>query len=151
MNQEDLKLAQKKDGKTPVEDPKKKQLPKLMRKPTRIFKPVKNKILTTKTSDKEEQSIKSKQTKVAVKQGEQIQEKMEERNKEEEQCYLCERHRPVFVAETDDMIKRLPERFLSGFLKSLKKDFIEKRQYLKFLRISVKFIKACKCENKETH
>lgn len=49
------------------------------------------------------------------------------------------------------MIKRLPERFLSPLLKSLKKDFNNKRQYLKFLRINAKYIKACNCENKQHH
>lgn len=76
---------------------------------------------------------------------------MPNRNEEERQCHLCQRPWPIFVTETDDMIKRLPERFLSPLLKSLKKDFTNKRQYLKFLRISVKYIKACNCENKDTH
>lgn len=42
-------------------------------------------------------------------------------------CDLCQRPRPIFVVDTDDMIKRLPERFLSPLLKSLKKDFNNKR------------------------
>lgn len=49
------------------------------------------------------------------------------------------------------MIKRLPERFLSPLLKSLKKDFNNKRQYLKYLRINAKYIKACNCEHKSFH
>ena len=65
--------------------------------------------------------------KTIVKQGEQRDKEMEERNKEEKICDLCQRHRPVFIAETDDMIRRLPERFLSPLLKSLKKDFNNKR------------------------
>ena len=89
--------------------------------------------------------------KVIVKQGEQRDKDMEERNREEAVCDLCQRPWPIFVAETDEMIKRLPERFLSIFLRSLKKDFNKKRQYLKFLRISVKFVKACDCEMKNTH
>jgi hypothetical protein len=66
----------------------------------------------------------------------------------EKKCDLCERPRPIFVVDTDDMIKRLPERFLSPLLKNLKKDFNNKRQYLKFLRINAKYIKACNCEDK---
>ena len=49
------------------------------------------------------------------------------------------------------MIKRLPERFLSPLLKNLKKDYINKRQYLKYLRINAKFIQACRCEDKINH
>jgi hypothetical protein len=55
----------------------------------------------------------------------------------------------VFIVEKDDMILRLPDRFLSPFLKDLKSDFINKKKYLKYLRINIKFIKACNCENKE--
>jgi hypothetical protein len=69
----------------------------------------------------------------------------------EKKCDLCERPRPIFVVDTDDMIKRLPERFLSPLLKNLKKDFNNKRQYLKFLRINAKYIKACNCEDKKHH
>lgn len=58
----------------------------------------------------------------------------------EQKCGLCERPRPVFVVDTDDMIKRLPERFLSPLLRSLRKDFNNKRQYLKFLRINARWI-----------
>ena len=49
------------------------------------------------------------------------------------------------------MIKRLPERYLSPLLKSLKKDFNNKRQYLKFLRINAKYINPCNCEDKLHH
>lgn len=55
------------------------------------------------------------------------------------------------MVETDDMIKRLPERFLSPLLKSMKKDFTNKRKYLNYLRISAKYIKPCKCEGKSFH
>ena len=75
------------------------------------------------------------QNKVIVKQGEQRDKEIEERNKEEAVCDLCQRPWPIFVVETDDMIKRLPERFLSPLLKSLKKDFNNKRQ-LSLIHIS---------------
>jgi len=74
-----------------------------------------------------------------------------EQDQAEKICDLCQRPRPIFVVDTDDMIKRLPERFLSPLLKSLKKDFNNKRQYLKFLRINAKYIKACNCEDKQHH
>ena len=35
-------------------------------------------------------------------------------------CILCQRQRPIFLVDNDDMILRLPERFLPPFLKSLK-------------------------------
>ena len=71
-----------------------------------------------------------------------------EAEKQEHICDLCARHRPIFVVDTDDMIKRMPERHLSPLLKSLKNDYINKRTYLKFLRIHSRFIYPCKCENK---
>lgn len=49
------------------------------------------------------------------------------------------------------MILRMPERFLPPFLKALKSDFLNKKTYLKFLRISSKFIIPCHCYNKLTH
>jgi hypothetical protein len=61
-------------------------------------------------------------------------------------CDLCARNRPIFVVDTDDMIKRMPERHLSPLLKNLKNDFNQKKLYLKFLRIHSRFIYPCKCE-----
>ena len=49
------------------------------------------------------------------------------------------------------MILRLPERFLPVFLKSLKQDFICKRQYLKFMKINSKLIQGCSCHEKYCH
>lgn len=72
-------------------------------------------------------------------------------DEEEKICSLCARNRPVFVVDTDNMIKRMPERHLSPLLKNIKKDFNNKRQYLKFLRIKVNFIHPCMCENKYVH
>lgn len=68
-----------------------------------------------------------------------------------EVCLLCQRQRPIFLVDSDDMILRLPERFLPAFLKSLKQDYLNKRQYLKFLRINSKFIKLCACQHKVAH
>jgi hypothetical protein len=59
--------------------------------------------------------------------GEELDKNMLQQDGEEKKCDLCERPRPIFVVDTDDMIKRLPERFLSPLLKSLKKDFNNKR------------------------
>ena len=42
---------------------------------------------------------------------------------QEKICTLCARNRPVFVVDTDNMIKRMPERHLSPLLKNIKKDF----------------------------
>jgi hypothetical protein len=59
---------------------------------------------------------------------------------QKDDCQMCLRQRPIFLVESDDMILRLPERFLPPFLKSLKLDFLNKRQYLKYLRINSKVI-----------
>ena len=72
-------------------------------------------------------------------------------NNEEHICTLCERQRPCFVVESDDMIMRVPERYLSPLLKQLKKDYLAKKQYLRYMRINAKFIKACNCDYKHTH
>ena len=49
--------------------------------------------------------------------------KLLEIEKQESICDLCARNRPIFVVDTDDMIKRMPERHLSPLLKNLKSDF----------------------------
>lgn len=66
-------------------------------------------------------------------------------------CILCQRERPIFMVDSDLTILQLPERTLPPFLKSLKDDFINKRSYLKFLRISSKNIKVCECVHKTCH
>ena len=66
-------------------------------------------------------------------------------------CIFCERQRPIFLVDSDDAILRLPEKFLPPFLKQLKQDFLNKRAYLKFLRINSKFISCCACSHKRAH
>jgi hypothetical protein len=66
-------------------------------------------------------------------------------------CYFCHRPRPIFIVDNDDMILRMPERYLPPFLKSLKQDFINKKQYLKYLRISSNLIRSCECTHKICH
>lgn len=144
----DIQLIRNKQDQNGADDPHKNNKP--LKKLPKV-KPAANRTVMKNVMNKDQQMLQNKQNKTIVKQGEQRDKEMEERNKDEQQCDLCQRHRPVFVAETDDMIRRLPERFLSPLLKSLKKDFNNKRQYLKFLRISVKYIKACSCEDKSTH
>lgn len=100
--------------------------------------------------DKDGNLIKARRM-AAMNENEEIRENVLDIDQMEKICDLCQRPRPIFVVDTDDMIKRLPERFLSPLLKSLKKDFNNKRQYLKFLRINAKYIKACNCEDKSLH
>ena len=64
-------------------------------------------------------------------------------------CSLCKRNRPVFAG--DDDIKRLPESAMSKFLRVLRADTVKKQRYLQMLRITPKFIAACKCPNIYTH
>ena len=66
-------------------------------------------------------------------------------------CILCERNRPVFLVDNDDMILRLPERFLPPFLWNMKQDFLAKRPYLKFLRVNSRLIRICECSQKNAH
>ena len=47
-------------------------------------------------------------------------------NQQEEICLFCERNRPIFLVDSDDMIMRMQERFLPTFLKQLKQDYIQK-------------------------
>ena len=56
-------------------------------------------------------------------------------------CSLCKRNRPLLLEE----LKRLPYEGLNSFLKQLKADQIQKMRYLTKLRITPKFVQACKC------
>ena len=68
-------------------------------------------------------------------------------------CNFCQRSRPIFCVDTDDMILRLPEKFLPPFLKQMKSDYLSKSAYLKFLRINSKMIEVCPspCSNSMAH
>ena len=49
-------------------------------------------------------------------------------------------------------MRRLPERVLTKLLQDLKTDMEAKANYLKYLKISAKFIKPCLCnERKRVH
>lgn len=50
-----------------------------------------------------------------------------------------------------DEVLRIPDRTLCQFLRNLKQDFLNKRQYLKFIKITSKFIQICKCSQKICH
>ena len=64
-------------------------------------------------------------------------------------CYLCKRNRPAYAGS--DEIKRLPKISMSKFVKVLRNDSISKERYLKKLKITHKFIKACTCANVLVH
>lgn len=66
-------------------------------------------------------------------------------------CRLCERNRPIFLTDDDKMIMRQPESSLVPFLKSLKNDYLNNRQYLKFLKINSNFIQFCQCSDWMVH
>jgi hypothetical protein len=55
------------------------------------------------------------------------------------------------VIGTDNMIKRIPDRYMSPLLKSLKEDLQNNRLYLKHLKIKNNFIHPCNCANKFVH
>ena len=46
---------------------------------------------------------------------------------------------------------RLPQRYMPQFLRNLRQDYIDKSPYLKYLRISSKFIQVCDCSWKNCH
>ena len=77
--------------------------------------------------DKDGNVIKTRNRNLVNAEGEELEKNVLEQDMQEKICDLCQRPRPIFVVDTDDMIKRLPERFLSPLLKSLKKDFNNKR------------------------
>lgn len=52
----------------------------------------------------------------------------------------------MFFFQNDDQVKRLPERTLSPLLLDLKQDMQRKKEYLKYLKVSTKFIEACSCD-----
>ena len=49
------------------------------------------------------------------------------------------------------MVKRLPERSLTPLLIELKNDMDQKAEYLKYLKISAKFISPCACKTSDVH
>jgi len=60
-------------------------------------------------------------------------------------CKLCNRETPLYFYQQEDVVKRLPERSLTQLLSELKEDMDEKANYLKYLKISAKFINPCGC------
>lgn len=66
-------------------------------------------------------------------------------------CELCERSRPIFLVEKDNAILRMQEQFMPQFLKGLKQDFLNKREYIKLLKIKSNFIQMCACHRRFFH
>ena len=62
-----------------------------------------------------------------------------------DQCDLCGRAIPIFLSKRDDIIMRMNEKYMPEFLKQLKYDFMESCFYIKFLKVSSKFISPCQC------
>ncbi len=55
-------------------------------------------------------------------------------------CPLCNRDSPVLFYQNEEQIKRIPERSLTPFLSEVKADLLAKAVYLKFIRVTQKFI-----------
>jgi len=66
-------------------------------------------------------------------------------------CKLCNRELPIFFYGNEEQVKRLPERALTSLLREMKEDLENKRNYLKTLRVSAKFIQPCSCKNQDVH
>ena len=62
-------------------------------------------------------------------------------------CRLCNRETPLYFHQQEDLVKRLPERALTPLLSDLKADMEAKANYLKYLKISARFLKPCSCTN----
>ena len=62
-------------------------------------------------------------------------------------CKLCTKELPIQFYKNEDLIKRMPDRMMSPFLQSMKQDLFKKAPYLKYLRISSKFIRPCLCKS----
>lgn len=60
-------------------------------------------------------------------------------------CPLCNRDSPVLFYQNEEQIKRIPERSLTPFLSDVKADLLAKAVYLKFIRVTQKFIQPCDC------
>lgn len=77
--------------------------------------------------------------------GEQLAISDEQAINETKVCKLCNRETPLYFYQQEDVVKRLPERSLTQLLSELKEDMDEKANYLKYLKISAKFINPCGC------
>ena len=83
--------------------------------------------------------------------GDQLNMNNEEAEIESKLCKLCNREMPLYFYQQEDMVKRLPERALTQLLSDLKEDMEAKANYLKYLKISAKFINPCGCINNMVH
>lgn len=61
-------------------------------------------------------------------------------------CELCNKELPVLFYKNEDLVKRMPDHTLNPFLKAVKNDLFNNEQYLKYLRVSSKFIRPCLCK-----
>lgn len=66
-------------------------------------------------------------------------------------CQLCNRDTPLYFYQQEDVVKRLPERALTKLLADLKSDMEAKANYLKYLKISAKFLHPCSCKQRLEH
>ena len=83
--------------------------------------------------------------------GDQMALNKEEEVNESKLCKLCNRETPLYFYQQEDVVKRLPERALTQLLSDLKEDMEAKANYLKYLKISAKFINPCGCPSNLVH
>lgn len=62
-------------------------------------------------------------------------------------CKLCNKELPILFFKNEDLIKRMPERNMTPFLLGMKGDLFNKAPYLKYLKVSSKFIRPCNCKS----
>ena len=66
-------------------------------------------------------------------------------------CELCERVRPVFVVDKDNALMHQQDDQLPPFLRNLKQDFVQKKDYLKLLKVKSSFVRSCACQDRFFH
>ncbi|CDW73812.1 UNKNOWN [Stylonychia lemnae] len=66
-------------------------------------------------------------------------------------CQLCDRDKPFFVIQNDDLMRTVPRKALTQFLRDLLNDSTEGREYIQKLYISNKFVSPCKCLDLSVH
>lgn len=62
-------------------------------------------------------------------------------------CKLCNKEQPIQFSRNEEAIKNIPVQNMTPFLEQMKSDLLAKAPYLKFLKLSSKFIKACECKH----
>ena len=64
-------------------------------------------------------------------------------------CRLCAREFPLFFHGNEQQVNTVPERAMPKLLIEMKRGLLSKANYLKYLKISNKWVSPCNCVVKE--